>query len=121
MNSRLSFPRLCVLITALFVLCGEVLADASGGGYFQLAQYEQLPMDQRREMRRQMREHWQQMPQDQRQERRERYRDDRRERRDAFQQMPFEDRRQMRDELRGRREHGDGAWRGHGSDGRGRR
>jgi hypothetical protein len=121
MNSRLTIPRLCVLTTALFVLSGDVLAINSGNELFQLAQYEQLPHDQRREMRRQMREHWQQMPQEQRQDRRERYRDERRERHDAFQQMPSEDRRRMRDELRGRRDNGDGFGRGHAPDNRGRR
>lgn len=64
----------------------------------------QLAPDDRRQLRREMREHWQQLPPDERQ----RYRQERQERRDHFQQMPAEDRNRLREELRGRREAGDG-------------
>lgn len=57
----------------------------------------QLPPDQRRLMRQEMREHWQQMPPDGRQ----RMRDERRER---WQQMPPEDRQRLREEMRSRRD-----------------
>jgi hypothetical protein len=57
----------------------------------------QLPPDQRRLMRQEMREHWQQMPPEDRQ----RLRDERRQR---WQQMPPEDRQRLREEMRGRRD-----------------
>ena len=62
----------------------------------------QLGPDDRRQIRREMREHWQQMPQEDRQ----RYRQERHERRDGLQQMPAEDRSRLRDELRGQRDAG---------------
>jgi hypothetical protein len=61
------------------------------------AVHAQLPPDQRRQMRQEMREQWQQAPPEDRQ----RLRDERRER---WQQMPQEDRQRMRDEMRGRRD-----------------
>lgn len=106
MQSGLFISRFLLLAATLSGLSGMAQAELSQGAAIQLAQYEQLPPEQRREMRRQMREHWQQMPQDQRQERRERFRDDRQNRRDTFQQMPPEDRQRMREELRGRHEFG---------------
>lgn len=104
MQSGLFVARFLLLAVTLCVLSGTAQAEFSQGAAIQLAQYEQLPPEQRREMRRQMREHWQQMPEEQRQERRERFRDDRQNRREAFQQMPHEDRQRMREELRGRHE-----------------
>jgi len=53
----------------------------------------QMPPDQRRQMRQEMREQWQQAPQDNRQQ----MRGEQRER----SQMPQEDRQRMRDEMRG--------------------
>lgn len=55
--------------------------------------YAQIPPDQRRQMRQEMREQWRQAPQDDRQ----RMRGEQRER----WQMPQEDRQRMRDEMRG--------------------
>lgn len=113
-------PSLAVFVLALIGVNGPAGAELAREGFPQLAQWGQLPPDQRREIRQQMREHWQQMPQEERQERRERFREERRERHEAFRQMPQEDRSRMREELRGRREaweggrppHGDGH--GHG-------
>jgi len=51
----------------------------------------QIPPEQRRQMRQEMRDQWQRMPQEDRQQ----MRDERR------QQMPQEDRQQMRNEMRG--------------------
>jgi predicted phage gp36 major capsid-like protein len=79
--------RVVFVLTAFFVGAGQVQA--------------QLPPEQRRQMRQEMREQWQQMPQEDRQ----RFRDERRER---WQQMPQEDRQRMRDEMRGRRDEGGG-------------
>jgi predicted phage gp36 major capsid-like protein len=81
------FVRVMFVLMAFFVGAGQVQA--------------QLPPDQRRQMRQEMREQWQQMPQEDRQ----RFRDERRER---WQQMPQEDRQRMRDEMRGRRDEGGG-------------
>lgn len=53
----------------------------------------QMPPDQRRQMRQEMRDQWRQAPQDDRQ----RMRDERR----GQWQMPQEDRQRMRDEMRG--------------------
>lgn len=64
----------------------------------------QLAPDERRQMRQEMREHWQQLPAEERQ----RFRQERQERREAFQQMPPEDRSRLRDELRGQRNGGGG-------------
>jgi hypothetical protein len=81
----------------------------------------QLPPDQRRQMRQEMREHWQQIqpPED-----RLRLRDERRERwqqmppqdRQRWQQMSPEERQRLREEMRGRR---DGAGSGYGPGPRG--
>ena len=71
----------------------------------------QIPPDQRRQMRQEMREQWRQMPQDDRQ----RFREDRRE---QWRQMPQDDRQRMRDEMRG---HGPPPGHGGGGGGRGQR
>ena len=71
--------RLLLVLTAFTVVGGVVHA--------------QMPPDERRQMRQEMREQWRQMPQEDRQ----RMRDDHRER----WQMPQEDRQRMRDEMRG--------------------
>ena len=62
------FVRVVLVLTAFFAVAGSVHA--------------QLPPDQRRQMRQEMREQWQQMPQ--------------------------EDRQRMRDEMRGRRDEAGG-------------
>jgi len=74
----------------------------------------QLPPDQRRQMRQEMRDQWQRNPQDDR----ARYRDDRQGR---WQQMPQEDRQRMRDEMRGRRDDFGGQGRGREGGGGGQR
>ena len=71
--------RLLLVLTAWSVVAG--LAHA------------QIPPDQRRQMRQEMREQWRQAPQEDRQ----RMRDERR----GQWQMPQEDRQRMRDEMRG--------------------
>ncbi len=88
-------PLLFSLLLALN-LVGSVgsVAWAQGG-------WRDLPPDERRQMRQQMRDHWQQMPPEQRQLIREERRE-RRERHEAFQQMPPEDRYRLREEMRGR-------------------
>jgi uncharacterized membrane protein len=73
----------------------------------------QLPPDERRQLRQEMREHWQQLPPEERQ----RFRQERQERRELHQQMPAEDRSRLRDELRGQR---DGRGGGPGFEQRGR-
>ncbi len=66
----------------------------------------QMPPDQRRQMRQEMRDQWRQAPQEDRQ----RMRDERR----GQWQMPQEDRQRMRDEMRGHgaSPHGGGGGRG---------
>lgn len=104
-----------VLFAAFLGLGGVAHADLSPMLAFQVAQWEPLPPEQRRQMRQQMREHWQQAPPEERQ----RMREERREQRDTLQQMPPEDRSRMRDELRGQRQSlGGGADGGHGPRGR---
>lgn len=71
-------------------------------GVWAQGRWQDLPPDERRQLRQQMREHWQQMPPEDRQRFRQE-RQERIERRDAFQQMAPEDRSRLRDELRGRR------------------
>jgi hypothetical protein len=71
--------RLLLALTAFTVVSGVAHA--------------QMPPEERRQMRQEMREQWRQMPQEDRQ----RMRDDHRER----WQMPQEDRQRMRDEMRG--------------------
>lgn len=77
------------------------------------AVHAQIPPDQRRQMRQEMREQWRQMPQGDHQ----RFRDDRR---GQWRQMPQDDRQRMRDEMRG---HGPppGYGGGGGNGGRGQR
>ena len=71
--------RLLLALTAFTVVSGVAHA--------------QMPPEERRQMRQEMREQWRQMPQEDRQ----RMRDEHRER----WQMPQEDRQRMRDEMRG--------------------
>lgn len=101
---------------SIFLLALALLGQAGAA----MAQYDPMPLDQRREMRRQMREHWQQMPDDQRGAYRERFREERMERRDNRAQMPPEDRQRMREEMRSRRDYGHDGRQGPHGDGRGR-
>lgn len=78
------------------------------------AVHAQLPPDQRRQMRQEMREQWQQLPPEDRQRLRE-------ERRERWQQMPQEDRQRLRDEMRGRRDEFGGQGMRHGGGFRGGR
>ena len=71
--------RLLLVLTTWSVVAGAVHA--------------QMPPDQRRQMRQEMREQWQQAPQDNRQQMRGEQR--------GRSQMPQEDRQRMRDEMRG--------------------
>ncbi|RIX46165.1 MAG: periplasmic heavy metal sensor [Rhodocyclales bacterium GT-UBC] len=86
---RRLFCHLCLLL-GLFGALGSAWAQG---------RWHDLPPDERRQLRQQMREHWQQMPPEDKQ----RFRQERQERREAFQQMAPEDRSRLRDELRGRR------------------
>jgi predicted phage gp36 major capsid-like protein len=92
------------LMKRRFVLHLAVLLSLLGplGGTWAQGRWQDLPPDERRQLRQQMREHWQQMPPEDRQRFRQE-RQERIERRDAFQQMAPEDRSRLRDELRGRR------------------
>lgn len=92
------------LMKRRFVLHLAVLLSLLGplGGTWAQGRWHDLPPDERRQLRQQMREHWQQMPPEDRQRFRQE-RQERIERRDAFQQMAPEDRSRLRDELRGRR------------------
>ena len=78
--------RLLLVLATFFSLAGQAQA--------------QLPPDERRQLRQEMRDHWQQLPPDEKQ----RLRQERHERRESFQQMPTEDRNRLRDELRGQRD-----------------
>jgi len=71
--------RLLLVLTALTAFAGSASA--------------QLPPDQRRQMRQEMRDYWRQAPPEDRQ----RFRDERR-------AMPPDDRQRMRDEMRGQRQ-----------------
>jgi uncharacterized membrane protein len=78
--------RLFLVLAAFFSLAGQARA--------------QLPPDERRQLRQEMRDHWQQLPPEERQ----RFRQERQERRESHQQMPAEDRSRLREELRGQRD-----------------
>jgi len=78
---RSLFAALC-LLSILFGSAGSAWAE----------RWRDLPPEERREMRQQMREHWQQAP-----PRREFRRDDEGR---GWQQVPPEERRRMRDEMR---------------------
>jgi hypothetical protein len=96
-----SAGRLLLALTALTAFAGSASA--------------QMPPDQRRQMRQEMRDYWRQAPQEDRQ----RYRENRR---DSWQPMPQDDRQRMRDEMRGRRDgYGGGGQYGGGSYGGGQR
>ncbi len=82
----------------------------SAGGVWAQGYWRELPPDERRQMRQQMREHWRELPPEDRQ----RWREERQERRDRFQQMAPDDRSRLRDELRSRRENPDGGSQRHG-------
>ena len=56
----------------------------------------QLPPDQRRQMRQEMREQWREMPPEERRRLHEQHRE-------RWQQMPQEDRQRLREEMRGQR------------------
>ena len=85
------WPNVLRLILVLAVL-GSVTGHAQA----------QLAPDERRQMRQEMRQHWQQLPPEERQ----RFRQERQERREAIHLMPPEDRSRLREELRGRRDSG---------------
>ena len=84
-----NWPKLLRLLLASIALVG-IVGQAQA----------QLPPDERRQLRQEMREHWQQLPPEEKQ----RLRQERHERREAFQQMPAEDRSRLREELRGQRD-----------------
>jgi Protein of unknown function (DUF3106) len=125
MDEKLSIMRLAHPLAALLVAATLLAASSVAQAEFRLEAgaaplvVAQLPPDQRRLMRQEMREHWQQMPPDERQ----RLRDGRRERwqqmpqqmpqqqdRQRWQQMPPEDRQRLREEMRGRRDESGGGY-----------
>jgi uncharacterized membrane protein len=101
---RLAHPLAALLVAATLLAAGGVaraeFRREAGAAPLVVAQ---LPPDQRRLMRQEMREHWQQIPPDERQ----RLRDGRRER---WEQMPPEDRQRLREEMRGRRDESGGGY-----------
>ncbi len=105
--STLSRISGCLLLVVMAspVVTGGVRAEVRQEALPSLLLRVQLPPDQRRQMRQEMRDQWQRNPQDDR----ARYRDDRQGR---WQQMPQEDRQRMRDEMRGRRDDFGGQERG---------
>lgn len=92
--------RALIALTALTAFAGSASA--------------QVPPDQRRQMRQEMRDYWRQAPPEERQ----RYRENRR---DGWQSMPQDDRQRMRDEMRGRRDAYGSTGQYGGGDGRGQR
>lgn len=96
--------RLLLVLLLLLSLFGSV-GSAWAQGYWR-----ELPPDERRQMRQQMREHWRALPPEEQQ----RWREERQERRDDFRRMAPDDRSRLRDELRRRRGPEDGAWQRHG-------
>lgn len=82
MSDRRSILRLLLVLTTLWAAAG--------------AAHAQLPPEQRRQMRQEMRERWREMPQEDRQRMRE-------QRHERWQQMPQENRQRMREEMRGQR------------------
>lgn len=90
-NLMAQWPNVLRLILVLAVI-GSVTGHAQA----------QLAPDERRQMRQEMRQHWQQLPPEERQ----RFRQERQERREAIHLMPPEDRSRLREELRGRRDSG---------------
>lgn len=91
-NKPVAMKRSILLLTLLASLLGTV-TGVRAQGYWR-----DVPPEERRQMRQQMREHWQQLPPD----RQHALREERRERREGFQQMPPEDRMRLRDDIRGR-------------------
>lgn len=78
-----------------FALCSLLLLSLVGsmGGAWAQAAWRDLPPDERRQMRQQMREHWQQEREIRREEPPPRWRD-----------IPQEDRRRLRDDMREQRD-----------------
>lgn len=97
---RSSIPLILLLLSLL----------GSAGSVWAQGYWRELPPDERRQMRQQMREHWRELPPEDRQ----RWREQRQERRESFQQMAPDDRSRLRDELRSRRESPDGGSQRHG-------
>ena len=121
---RVARPLAALLVAATLLAAGSVArAEFRREAGAEPLVVAQLPPDQRRLMRQEMREHWQQMPPDERQ----RLRDGRRERwqqmppqdRQRWQQMPPEDRQRLREEMRGRRDESGGGYYGPGPRGPG--
>ncbi len=111
--SRISGCLLLALM-AILVVAGEARAEGRQEFAASPLLRVQLPPDQRRQMRQEMRDQWLRNPQDDR----ARWRDDRQGR---WQQMPQEDRQRMRDEMRGRRDDFGGQGRGREGGGGGQR
>lgn len=86
MDMRQRIVRALALAAGLWAIAGAIPIEAR----------EQVPFEQRQQMRQQMREHWQQMPPDQRDFRRQ-------DSRERWQQMPSDERQRLREEMRGQR------------------
>ena len=107
-----SMPAVMKRRVALSVLLLSLLGSA-GGVWAQQGYWRELPPDERRQIRQEMREHWQQLPSEQRQ-------NQRREQRERWQQMPPEERQRAKDEWRQQRQQLEGGYDGQPQRGRGR-
>lgn len=85
-----TIPAMKRFVACSFLLLG--LLGPAGGAWAQQGNWRDLPPDERRQMRQQMREHWQQEREVRRDEPPPRWRD-----------IPQEDRRRLRDDMREQR------------------
>ena len=92
----LRFAPSLLLLILLAALAPATRAEPPHGGREPLRQWQQIPPEERREIRQQLREHWSERPHQRAEEAGER-------RGDGFRRMPREDRMRLRDELREQR------------------
>jgi hypothetical protein len=114
---RVARPLVALLVAATLLAAGSMArAEFRREAGAEPLVVAQLPPDQRRLMRQEMREHWRQMPPDERQRlpdgRRERWQQMPPQDRQRWQQMPPEDRQRLREEMRGRRDESGGGYGG---------
>lgn len=110
-NGRIANPVVPTAMKRLFALAVLLLSLlGSAGGVCAQAGWRDLPPEERRQLRQQMREHWQQERSLRRDDERPRWRD-----------LPPEDRRRLREDLREQRAWHEGELRKRRADGRSRR